>query len=125
MNFKLPLVRLNLPQSIRASHIKANQLYNCYTLYLTFSWLPDNALFIGITTRHLLKKLENEGDITPAQVSKFYHAVCEFYTTAVEYALKNLKLKDEVLQNAHFLNFLTRETSLFSEVEFFVTRYNN
>ena len=31
--------------------------------------------------------------------------------------------KDEVLENAHFLNFQTRETS--SQVEFFVTRYNN
>ena len=49
----------------------------------------------------------------------------EFYITAVKCALKNLPLKDEVLENAHFLNFQTRETSLFSQVEFFVTRYNN
>lgn len=67
--------------------------------------------------------MENEGDLAPAQVRKFYQAVREFYTTAIEYALKNLPLKDEVLENAHFLNFRTRETALFSQVGFFVTRY--
>ena len=82
-------------------------------------------MFVGIITRQLLKKLEDEGDITATERRKFYQAVREFYITAVEYALKNLPLKDEVLENAHFLNFQTRETSLFSQVEFFVTRYSN
>ena len=81
-------------------------------------------MFIGFTTKQLLRKLEKEGDITPAQIRKFYQAVREFYTTAVEYALKNLPLKDKVLENAHFLNFQARETALISQVEFFVTRYN-
>ena len=75
-------------------------------------------MFVGIITRQLLKKLEDEGDITAAERRKFY-------ITAVEYALKNLPLKYEELENAYFLNFQTRETSLFSQVEFFVTRYNN
>lgn len=86
------------------------------TLFVKFG------LFIGISTRQLLRKLEDEGDITTAQVRKFYQGVREFYCTAVEYALNNLPLKDEVLESACFLNFPTRETSLFAQVEFFVTR---
>ena len=53
----------------------------------------------------------------------FYQAVRGFYYTAAEYALANLPLTDEVLQNASFLNFEKREIALFSQVEFFVRRY--
>ena len=89
----------------------------------TFPSIADNALYIGITTRQLLCKLEDDGDTTPAQVKIFYQAVRGFYSTAAEYALKNLPLKDAALQNARFLGFETREAAVFSQVEFFVNRY--
>jgi len=53
----------------------------------------------------LLRQLEQDGDISPTQVKVFYQAVRGFYYTAAEYALANLPLTDEVLQNASFLNF--------------------
>ena len=49
-------------------------------------------------------RLENGGDITAAEVKKFYQAVCSFYTHATDYALKNLPLKDDILKNAKFAN---------------------
>ena len=52
-------------------------------------------------------------------------AVRSFYTTAVDYARKNLPLTDSVLENAAFVNFEAREVSFFSQVEFFVNRYNS
>ena len=86
---------------------------------------PDKGLYIGITTGQLLNRLEHDGDTTPTQIKTFYQAVHGFYSTAAEYALRNLPLKDAVLHNACFLNFEKRETTLFSQVEFFLKRYNN
>jgi len=46
-------------------------------------------------------------------VKVFYQAVRGFYYTAAEYALANLPLTDEVLQNASFVNFEKQEIALF------------
>lgn len=70
-----------------------------------------------------MRKLENEGDITPAEVKTFYLAVRGFYTHATNYALKNLPLSDDVFINAKFANFVNRDKAQFIQVEFFVQRY--
>ena len=57
----------------------------------------DASLFIGLTTKQLLSKPEDEGDITPAEVSTFYLAVRCFYVKALEYAFANLPLDDPVI----------------------------
>ena len=51
-------------------------------------------------TKRELQKLCNEGDLSPSQVTEFYKSVRAFYVRALEYALDNLPLKDEVLKNA-------------------------
>ena len=86
--------------------------------------MQTNTQYVGITARQLLKKLEEEGDISPAKAKAFYQAVCTFYTTAADYAWKNLPLSDSVLKNAGIVNFEARETSLFTQVEFFLNRYS-
>ena len=48
----------------------------------------DNELHIGFLTRQNLRRLENEGDITTAEVKIFHQAVRGFYTHATDYALK-------------------------------------
>ena len=70
-----------------------------------------------------LKKFLDHGDFTPAQVSTFYKGVRTFYEKAVEYALANLPLKDELLRNATFVDFTSGESTQFVEVEYFVQRY--
>lgn len=97
--------------------------YLTLVVYTKTFIFADDGLFIGLTTRQLLKQLENEGDISSSQTKVFYEAVREFYVTAVEYSLKNLPLTDELLDNAQCFNFQTRETSMFSQVEFFIIRY--
>uniref|UniRef100_A0A1X7TWU2 HAT C-terminal dimerisation domain-containing protein n=1 Tax=Amphimedon queenslandica TaxID=400682 RepID=A0A1X7TWU2_AMPQE len=87
--------------------------------------LDDNALHIGFSTRSLLRKLLDEGDISPQQVNNFYRAVRNFYEEATSYSIANLPLHDEVLECAKFVTFDARETALFSQVEFFVQRYPN
>jgi hypothetical protein len=40
----------------------------------------------------------------------------------MEYALANLPVKDTLIRNAGFVNFQTRESANFSQVEYFVDR---
>ena len=91
-------------------------------MVLAISPILDTGLYIGITTRQLLNKLENDGAISPSQVMVFYVAVRSFYCTAAKYVKENLPLKDAVLKNACFVDFEQRSTAEFSQVEFFVSR---
>lgn len=84
--------------------------------------IVDAGLFIGFTTRQWLIKLEEEGDVSPRQVTQFYSAVRGFYTTAATYALANLPVKDPVLQNSEFVNFADRTSATISQVTYFLTR---
>ena len=52
----------------------------------------------------------------------FYSAVRKFYSTAASYALRNLPIDDELLQNVEFVNFDSRSSSTIAEVMFFVSR---
>ena len=74
-------------------------------------------------TRQLIVKLQNEGDISPLQVNKFFRAVRDFFSCAITYALENLPINDPVLQNSEFVNFSTRASASISQVTYFVTRY--
>jgi hypothetical protein len=75
--------------------------------------LPDCSIHIGYTTRTKIHKYLDEGDLSDSEVKTFYMAVRSFYEKAVQYAIKNLPLDDEVLRNAAFVNFEARETAAF------------
>ena len=84
--------------------------------------VADEYIFSGIITRRELQKLLNEGDITNVQVNHFYEGVRAFYARALEYALDNLPMKDDLLINAKFVNLGLRNNALFSQVEYFIQR---
>lgn len=69
-----------------------------------------------------LHKLLEEGSISASDESKFYESVRAFYVQAMQYALENLPLRDPLLRNARFLNFESRNSATFSQVEYFVER---
>ena len=69
-----------------------------------------------------LRGLLDSGDISARDVTEFYQSVVAFYVRAMEYALHNLPLKDELLRNASFTSFRSREDASFSQVEYFVAR---
>ena len=48
---------------------------------------------------------------------------CQGYVRALEYALENLPLKDDLLKNASFVSYKTRDDASFSQVEYFVDRF--
>ena len=91
-----------------------------YTEYIIS--ISDNRIFIEFSTKLHLRKLLEEGDISPAQVTKFYQSARAFYVQAVKYALDNLPIKDYLLRNASFVSFKSREKASFSQVEYFVER---
>ena len=83
----------------------------------------DDNLFVGFGTRMCLNKLVDEGDISMAETSKFFQSARAFYVRAMEYALANLPLKDELLKSDKFVNIASRDSATFSQVEYFVQRY--
>ena len=55
-------------------------------------------------------------------VQKFYKGVRLFYKSAVDYAIENLPLNDDLLKNAEFVYFPKRDQATISQVVYFVTR---
>ena len=58
-----------------------------------------DCLFIGLLTKTHLCNLTEERDISLAQQSNFYKSVGALYVCALEYAISNLPLKDDLMQN--------------------------
>ena len=78
-----------------STHI--SYIFNNISVLSLSPCLPlDTSLYIGLVTKQLSSKFEQEGDIT-AEVKRFYLAVRSFYVTASEYAFANLPLDDPVL----------------------------
>ena len=82
----------------------------------------NHRLFIGLLTKTRLHNLTEKGNISLAQQRNFYKSVRAFYVRALEYAISNLSLKDDLMQNARFLNFHRREIASLSKFEYFVKR---
>ena len=73
-------------------------------------------------TKRLPQKLLDDGEISSLLVTQFYEGVGAFYVRALEYALDNLPLKDDLLKNVSFVSY-KKEDALFSQVEYFVDRF--
>ena len=82
----------------------------------------EHLLFVGLLTKTRLRNLTEEGDISLAQQSNFYKSVRAFYVCALQYAISNILLKGDLMQNPRFLNFHRREITSLSKVEYFVKR---
>ncbi|KAK0150373.1 hypothetical protein N1851_008530 [Merluccius polli] len=80
-------------------------------------------LNIGFITRAKLNRLLDEGDITPQQVDSFDEAVLCFLTSAVDYALKKLPLKEPLLKHSTFVDVRQRAESDIRDVLYFVERF--
>ena len=72
----------------------------------------------------MLNRLTDGGDISSSEIKLFYRAVRQFYIKAADYSLDNLPLNDPVLQNSKFVDFMKKDTQDFSQVEYFVARYD-
>ena len=77
---------------------------------------------IGFTTRAKLNRLLDKGDVTPQQVVSFHEAALGFLTSAVEYALKKLPLKEPLIKHTQFVDVRQRTESGIEDVLYFVER---
>ena len=69
-----------------------------------------------------LRKLLDDGDISRSDEVNFFESVRAFYVKSMQYALENLPVRDQLLRNAKFLNFESKASGNFSQVEYFVQR---
>ena len=77
---------------------------------------------IGFTTRTALLKLIDDGhDMN--KVRQFFSGVRLVFVEALKYARSHLPLDDPILKNDRFVNFTQRESTVLSQVEYFVERY--
>ena len=60
--------------------------------------------------------------VSSNQIKIIYRGVWLFYTSAVDYAIENLPLNDNLLKNAEFVYFPKRDQATISRVVYFVTR---
>ena len=60
---------------------------------------PNQEMFIGISTKTLINKLFEEGDVSPAEKQKFCSAVHTFYSETFSYAIQKLPINDSVLKH--------------------------
>ena len=100
-----------------------NYIDNSYFEYAYSIIMTGTDLFIGMSTKTLIRHYLEDGSISEFQVTKFYRAVRSFYIKAFEYSLTHLPISDTLLQNATYLDFSRRAQSTFSQVEYFVERY--
>ena len=114
------MTRFIKPQVIVAAVEDMTKINHCKSS----NQLEDHKVYIGIVTRSRLNKLLQEGDISPREVEKFLKEVRGFYESAVSYALSHLPLKDELLQNAQFVNIRERVQADFTQVTYFVERFS-
>ena len=87
-------------QSLLGKFIKIHVILNTVILneidFLNpVNQLPDENLFIGFTTKNLLTKLENDGDICSTQRQMFYKAVRAFYVAASSDMVKKFPFGEE------------------------------
>lgn len=87
--------------------------------------LSDEELFIGFSTKQLLRKLEKEGDLSSVQRNTFFNGVREFYCAAVEYLESRFCFNEPVFEHAVWANFYKRQQATFSSVMFFVEKYSD
>lgn len=117
----------SLLRKILGRFVKAEAIREASSLrevdYSTSNQLSDANIFVGFMTRQKLRKLEDEGDCSPTDRAKFLRGVRKFYVAAVEYIKAKFPLTDEVLLHSKLASFEKRTECQFSDVEFFMRRY--
>ena len=97
----------------------ASQVLDIYTN----NQKPKQEMFIAISTKTLINKLFEEGDISPAEKQKFYSAVHRFYSETFSYTIQKLPINDSVLKHSVFVDISKRDVASFNDVLCFVEKF--
>jgi len=80
-------------------------------------------IYLGGTTKHTLNKLLNEGHISDAQYNKFFLAAHCYFKSSLAYILGKFPLKEELIENAVWINVPQRIEAEWKNVEYFYDRF--
>ena len=82
-------------------------------------FIEHKNIYLGGTTKHTLNKLLNEGDISDAQYNKFFLAAHCHFKSSLAYILGKFPLKEELIENAVWINIPQRIEAEWKNVEYF------
>ena len=80
-------------------------------------------IFLGFSTKNLLKKKFNDGDIPQMQYDKFMNAVVAFFRESLRYILLKMDMTETFWQHAKWIDFFDRQNARWSDVEYFTNRF--
>ena len=89
------------------------------------NFLPLDSVFVGLTTKGLLKKKLNDGDITQGSYNICLLGAREFYRTFLQYILKKMNMTDTLWAHAVWIDFFKRGEALWSDVEYFIEKFKS
>ena len=87
-------------------------------------FMEHQNVYLGGNTKHTLNKLLNEGDITEAKYNKFFYAAHCYFKSSLAYILKKFPLREELIQNAVWINVPQRIEAEWQNREFFYDRFD-
>lgn len=86
-------------------------------------FIPTQSMFLGGITKQTLNRLLNEGDITATVYRKFFTAAHYYFKSSLNYILNKFPLRDELIQNAVWVNVPARIDAEWQNVEYFYDRF--
>ena len=80
------------------------------------NYMPLVEFFVGFTTKNLLKKLFNDGEIDKLQYNNVLETACAFYEESLRYVIKRMSMTDMFWNHAVWVDFFSRETSKWTDI---------
>ena len=87
-------------------------------------FIEHQNIYLGGTTKAMLNKLLNEGDITETKYNKFFYAAHCYFKNSLAYILGKFQLREELIQNAVWINIPQRLEAEWQNVEYFYDRFD-
>ena len=87
------------------------------------NYLPLEGIFVSFTTKNLLKKLFNDGEIYKLQYNNVFEAARTFYKESWKYVIKKMDMTDAFWNHPVWVGFFSRETAKWSDIEYFISRH--
>lgn len=119
---------LALVKEIANPIVKPEVLVHVKTTYIDLNdgemFIEHHNVYLGATTKHTLNKLLNEGDITETNYNKFFCAAHCYFKSSLAYILGKFPLREELIQNAIWINILQRNEAVWQNVEYFYDRFD-
>ena len=81
--------------------------------------MPLEEIFVGFTTKNLLKKLFSDNEIDNLQYSNVLEAARAFYKESLRYIIKRTDMTDTFWSHAVWVDFFSSETAKWTDILYF------